>query len=173
MHLSTPSTGLPLAARTRVGRLAALASTAVVAIACGPPEDPAIAEGRALYEAGCEMCHGERGLGDGPMASSLPVPPVSLIEHVGHHSASEMYRLITDGIPPAMPPHTLSEEQVTRIVDYVWTLVPEGQVAALRDMQRQIEEMGLPAVGMPGMQMDPAESGVTTDSTTASPAPAR
>ena len=131
-----------------------LAGLSLPAAACGPPEDPAVAEGRALYEEGCLMCHGEDGLGDGPMASSLPVPPVSLIEHVGHHSSAEMYLLITRGIPPAMPPHSLTEEQVANIVDYIWTLVPEDQVDALRDMQRQIEEMGAPAGGMPGMQMD-------------------
>ena len=121
---------------------------ALLASACGPAEDPAVAEGRELYEVNCQICHGETGVGDGPMAASLPVPPVSLIEHVGHHSSSEMYRLITGGIPPAMPPHILSEQQVAVIVDFLWTLVPDDQVAALREMQRQIEEMSRAAEGV-------------------------
>lgn len=145
---------------TRMNRLAMVAGAALLATACGPAEDPAIAEGRALYEVSCQMCHGETALGDGPMASSLPVPPVSLIEHVGHHSTAEMNRLILGGIPPAMPPHNLSEEQVRLIVDYVWTLVPEDQVAALREMQRQIEEMSQAAGGtarMEGVEGDHSE----------------
>ncbi len=145
------TSGRPLRAAAIVG---CTMSAALLVGACGPPEDPAVAEGRALYEVNCEVCHGEGGLGDGPMAASLPVPPVSLIEHVAHHSSDEMYLLITRGIPPAMPPHTLSEDQVARIVDFLWTLVPEDQVDALREMQRQIEEMGAPAGGMPGMQME-------------------
>ena len=121
--------------------------TAVLASACGADQDPVVAEGRTLYEVNCQTCHGETGVGDGPMAASLPIRPVSLIEHVGHHSSSEMYRLITGGIPPAMPPHTLTEEQVASIVDFIWTLVPDDQVAALREMQRQIEEMSRAAEG--------------------------
>ena len=151
--------------------LVALGGIALLATACGPAEDPAIAEGRELYEVNCEICHGEMGLGDGPMAPSLPVLPVSLIEHVGHHSTAEMNRLILGGIPPAMPPHNLSEEQVRLIVGYIWTLVPEDQVVALREMQRQIEEMEQAAGGGAGMGMDHSQMPDTGDDSTDRPEP--
>jgi len=139
--------------RPRTGARATLALAAgFLAFGCGPGEDPDLVAGRSLYEANCATCHGERALGDGPMAASLPVKPVSLVEHVGHHTFAELTRLVTTGIPPAMPPAQVTEEQLRLIVDYVWTLVPEDQVEALREMQRQMEMMGTGS--MPGMQMD-------------------
>jgi len=146
---------LSTAPRARpVARLGVAAGSVLLLAACGLGEDPAVAEGRALYEANCQICHGEGGLGDGPMSANLPLQPVSLVEHVGHHSSIEMYRLITGGIPPAMPPHTLSETQVANIVAYIWTMVPEDRVAELREMQRQMEEMSQGGGAMGGMQMD-------------------
>jgi mono/diheme cytochrome c family protein len=140
----------------------ALACVALLGAACSSEyEDPEIAAGHELYEANCQMCHGETALGDGPMAASLPVQPESLIEHLGHHSMAELTRLVLSGIPPAMPPAPVSEEELALIVDYVWTLVPDDRVAALREMQRQAEGMGpgmgaMPGMEMPGMQGDSA-----------------
>ena len=136
----------------------ALASVALVGVACSSKhENPEIAAGHTLYEANCQMCHGETALGDGPMAASLPVQPESLIEHLGHHTMAELSRLVISGIPPAMPPAPVSEEELSLIVDYVWTLVPDERVAALREMQRQAEEMGQGSGTMPGMEMDRSE----------------
>ena len=115
--------------------------------------------GQALYEAECQMCHGETALGDGPMAPTLPVQPASLIEHLGHHTMAELTRLVLSGIPPAMPPAAVSEEELGLIVDYVWTLVPADQVAALRGMQRQLEAAAQGTGAVPGMGADPPGSG--------------
>jgi mono/diheme cytochrome c family protein len=109
----------------------------VAVAACGG--DPEIAEGEALYEANCEMCHGQEALGGGPMAASLPVQPPSILEHLGHHTQAQLLGLIRDGIPPAMPPAPLTEDEIRLVIDYVWTLVPESQVAALRAMRDQME----------------------------------
>jgi len=129
----------------RRGRSArvAFAVTAGLSLGCGPSEDPALASGRTLYEENCRMCHGDRALGDGPMAASLPIPPVNLLEHLAHHTIAELTRLITTGIPPAMPPAPVDEGEIRLIVDYLWTLVPADQVEALREMQRQMEMMGM------------------------------
>jgi aromatic ring hydroxylase len=88
------------------------------------------------------------------MAESLPVQPARLVDHLGHHTMAELTRLITGGVPPAMPPAPVNQGQIGLIVDYLWTLVPEDQVEALRAMQLQMEEMGSGMGSMPGMQMD-------------------
>ncbi|WGW03704.1 c-type cytochrome [Tropicibacter oceani] len=54
-------------------------SMALLALAagCNPqPDDPV--SGRALYDGYCVKCHGERGLGDGPMAAELPIAVADL-----------------------------------------------------------------------------------------------
>ena len=103
--------------------------------ACGGGESA----GEALYQANCAMCHGEGARGDGPMAASLPVQPPSILEHLGHHTQAQLVGIIRDGLPPAMPPAALTEEEIRQVIDYAWTLVPESQVEALRAMRDQME----------------------------------
>ena len=77
------------------------------------------------------------------MAASLPVRPPSVLEHLGHHPADQLRRIILTGVPPAMPPAPLTEAQIRLVVDYAWTLVPDSLVEGLREMQR-MAEMGMP-----------------------------
>jgi mono/diheme cytochrome c family protein len=107
------------------------------------------AEGHALYQANCLTCHGDDARGDGPMARSLPVEPPSILEHLGHHTQAQLVQMIRGGIPPAMPPTALSDDEVRQIIDYVWTLVPDSEVAELRAMQQQMEATGGAPVGSP------------------------
>jgi len=124
----------------RSGSAALAAVTLLVASACGGEDlPPEIAAGRDLYAANCAMCHGEGARGDGPMAASLPVPPPSILEHLGHHTGAQLLGLIRNGVPPAMPPAPLTEQEVQMVIDYVWTLVPETEAAALRAMRDQME----------------------------------
>jgi mono/diheme cytochrome c family protein len=141
-------------------RLALSCAALLVLSGCGGDSDePVLAGGRALYEANCMSCHGETALGDGPLASTLPVAPPGLKEHLGHHTQTELIRLIQGGVPPAMPPTPLDDAEIQLIVDYLWTLVPESEVAALREMQLHMEMMGdSPSgsmQGMPGMHQMP------------------
>lgn len=124
--------------------MSALAVAAVAA--CGGDEPSA---GEALYQAQCAMCHGEGARGDGPMAVSLPVPPPSILEHLGHHTQAQLVGLIRDGVPPAMPPANLTEDEIRLVIDYAWTLVPEDQVEALRAMRDQMEAASAPPSGAP------------------------
>lgn len=64
-----------------------------------------IASGRTLYETHCTGCHGRGGLGDGPLANSLPRVPANLSEpHTALHTAGDMHWWLTHGIPDgAMP----------------------------------------------------------------------
>jgi hypothetical protein len=130
--------------------------------------DPEVAPGRALYDANCSSCHGKTAEGDGPMASSLPVQPPRLMDHLGHHTDAQLVQLIRGGVPPAMPPSSVTENEVQLIVDYVWTLVPEAEIAALRAEHEHIEAEGDSAMNsMAGM---PAMPGMTPDSTFDQPA---
>lgn len=118
-----------------------------------------VSAGQALFEGNCVECHGTRALGDGPMAGSLPVQPPSLLEHLAHHTRAQLVQLIRAGVPPAMPPASLTEEEVLLVIDHVWTLVPEADVAALRAMQEQMEMMGTEMMGTeepvePAVEMD-------------------
>lgn len=65
-----------------------------------------VAHGRSLYEAQCTSCHGPGGLGDGPLAASMPRPPANLSEpHTALHTAGDMFWWLTHGIPQSgMPP---------------------------------------------------------------------
>lgn len=133
--------------------LVSLSSVLGIALALGCAsggDDAEVAAGRALFEANCLQCHGPRGLGDGPMAPSLPVKPASLIEHLAHHTRAQLVQLVQRGIPPAMPPQPLTEGEVDEVVDYLWTLVPADRVEALRSMQQQVES-GAAMPAMPGM----------------------
>lgn len=69
------------------------------------PDNPAtVAAGRALYQANCVVCHGPRGLGDGPAALTLNPRPFNLQVHVPQHAPGELEYWIANGIPfTAMP----------------------------------------------------------------------
>ena len=77
------------------------------------PNDPAtVAFGRALYQANCAVCHGPRGLGDGPAALTLNPRPFNLQVHVPQHAPGELYYWITNGIPfTAMPAWGVSDAE--------------------------------------------------------------
>jgi mono/diheme cytochrome c family protein len=149
---------------------------ACLATACASESgDTEMAGGQAIFQATCANCHGPQGLGDGPMASSLPTQPANLIEHLAHHTRAQLVQLVRAGIPPAMPPQALTEAQVLEVVDYIWTLVPADQVEAMREMQAAVERGDMPSMSGPasmgGMEgMDHSNMpGMSADSTGAMP----
>jgi mono/diheme cytochrome c family protein len=90
------------------------------------PDTPAtVAAGRALYEANCSICHGPRGLGDGPAAFTLNPRPVNLQLHVPLHAEGEVHYWISEGVVGTGMPawkEQLSDEQRWQIVRYVQAL---------------------------------------------------
>ncbi|GJL61586.1 c-type cytochrome [Candidatus Nitrospira salsa] len=90
-------------------------------------EDTVIEGGRYLYKKFCATCHGGRGHGDGPKASSLKIPPANLT-HLSKINGKkfpfwETYRII-DG-----------REQITTHgprdmpVWGVWFQIPDDEVS--------------------------------------------
>ncbi len=86
-----------------------------------------IAAGAALYPANCARCHGPTGMGDGPDATDLPIPPADLTAgHLWGHSDGELFWWLTNGIDApdggkAMPPFAamLSEEERWQLIDFI------------------------------------------------------
>ncbi len=84
-------------------------------LALYPSEPPSPARGAELFIGSCAPCHGEDGLGNGPMAGSLPVavPAIGLAEISLQAVPADWYRVISIGNPErGMPPfiaHPASE----------------------------------------------------------------
>jgi mono/diheme cytochrome c family protein len=112
----------------------ASAATAEASALAAASAAPAI-DGRALYETNCSACHGAGGLGDGPMAETLPVRPANIIEHLGDHAPEEIVRRVAEGIPPAMPAAPLSANEITEVLDYIWSTLPDSTQSRLRALQ--------------------------------------
>jgi mono/diheme cytochrome c family protein len=82
-----------------------------------------VEEGERLYQANCAVCHGGRGLGNGPAARSLSVRPANLVARVPRRGDGELARVIAGGRGP-MPAWrgTLSERQIWEVVSYLRVL---------------------------------------------------
>jgi len=97
----------------------------------GSPENPLAADevslerGKLLYALNCALCHGESGLGDGPVAEKLLVNPADLTaENVANQQDGDLFLVVTNGIPNLMP--ALRENLTVRdrwdVVNYLRTL---------------------------------------------------
>ena len=103
------------------------------------PDEKAISLGKTLFTAGCLACHGEKGKGDGPAASSLErdgktILPGNLSNSMmWQHTDGELFWKLGEGKSP-MPSfaEALSEEQRWQVVNYIRTLAlkPSVQTAA-------------------------------------------
>jgi copper transport protein len=85
-----------------------------------PSTEQSIERGRMLFMQSCIQCHGETGRGDGPLASSLPLQPANLYDHVPFHPDQYFYEVITRGLSGVMPAFSsLSEEDRWNIINYL------------------------------------------------------
>ena len=90
-----------------------------------PNTQATIDAGRQTYEANCAICHGPRGLGDGPAAFTLSPRPVNLQLHVPQHAEGEVKYWISEGVVGTGMPawkDKLSDEQRWQIVRYLQAL---------------------------------------------------
>ncbi len=78
--------------------------------------------GRELFRQNCVICHGLRGLGDGPAALTLNPRPVNLQLHVPQHPDGFLEYWLAEGVAgtamPAWKEH-LDETQRWQIVRYL------------------------------------------------------
>jgi mono/diheme cytochrome c family protein len=90
--------------------------------------DPeALAQGRALYETFCLVCHGENGAGDGPLVPRIPNPPAYTSERVRAMPPGQILHVMTYG-SGRMPSYAaqIPLDQRWLIVHYVGTLQRGG-----------------------------------------------
>ena len=111
--------------------------------------DEALLRGAAIYAANCATCHGETGLGDGPVSASLDPKPAP-ISHTTQMLADDLlfYRISEGGIPfqTAMPAWkgVFTEQQIWDVVAYVREL-GAGNAAQINEMRAGQQEAMLTA----------------------------
>jgi mono/diheme cytochrome c family protein len=115
------------------------AQSATVAL----PEDAQLAAeveaGLALFQERCSTCHGPQGLGDGPMAPSLPSPPAGIGDPAFLRLAApgDLFQVISNGrIERGMPPfgsqssEPLSADDRWRLVAALYSLAHTNDAVA-------------------------------------------
>ena len=83
-----------------------------------PPKDKtATADGSAIYKNNCHICHGDKGLGDGPMASKLKKKPANLQKI---SDWNDFFIKVSDG-RGEMPAwkDKLSEHEIKSLISYI------------------------------------------------------
>jgi mono/diheme cytochrome c family protein len=85
------------------------------------PQGPrTLAEGKALYQTYCAVCHGPGGKGNGPLAAKIPTPASYSSERVMAFAPGRIFHVITNG-SGKMPSHAgqVSAGERWKIVSYV------------------------------------------------------
>jgi copper transport protein len=95
-----------------------------------PPNADSVAKGQALFQKNCVPCHGQTGLGDGPVGLTLSPRPANLQLHAvpGVHTDGQLYLWISDGFPGSVMPAfrgSLADEERWNLVNYIRTLAPK------------------------------------------------
>lgn len=92
-----------------------------------PVAPPQPLAGQASYAQNCAPCHGATGLGDGPSAAGLGVPPTALgsYEAIAGKTWQELFDITKNGnMQRMMPPwkNRLTDQEIWDTVAYAWRL---------------------------------------------------
>jgi mono/diheme cytochrome c family protein len=79
-----------------------------------------LARGKALYRIYCQVCHGERGAGDGPIAGKIPPPPSYRSARLLAYPPGRIFHVISRGANK-MPSYAaqLAPDERWLVVTYV------------------------------------------------------
>jgi mono/diheme cytochrome c family protein len=77
-------------------------------------------EGKNLYAAKCQMCHGANGRGDGPAGAALDPKPADFTNSSfwQNNPEEKISRTVANG-KGMMPAFTLKDEEIKAITDYM------------------------------------------------------
>ena len=89
-----------------------------------------LAKGQAIYKKNCQVCHGEKGAGDGPAGQRLNPKPHDFTDKASMEKMTdeEMFETITkgDGPMPAFE-HKLKETERWTVIHFVRTFSGTGR----------------------------------------------
>ncbi|MEJ2737792.1 MAG: cytochrome c [Anaerolineae bacterium] len=94
-----------------------------------PADEVSLQRGEILFSLNCSVCHGRKGMGDGPVVDFWQADarrPANLTaERFSQYPDSLLYGVITQGLG-GMPPlrENLTERQTWDVINYVHTLQP-------------------------------------------------
>ena len=115
-------------------------------------ETPAAYEGRRLYVSYCQLCHGDTGKGDGPLAKAMAISPADLTTTVRSRSDRILTKIITGEGRQTITGrdrHNLLSEAMPEWKDVFDESPVSALIAYLRFLSRaQHDLMGDPEVDM-------------------------
>jgi mono/diheme cytochrome c family protein len=79
-----------------------------------------LAEGKSLYEAKCQICHGANGKGDGPAAAAMNPKPADFTNPAfwKNDADKKIKQTVTSG-KGMMPAFNLDDEEIKAVADYL------------------------------------------------------
>src|SRR5262245_53757049 len=89
-----------------------------------------LAKGQAIYKKNCQMCHGEKGVGDGPAGKRLNPKPFNLTdkEQMASKTDEHLFKGVTKG-QGSMPAfeRKLKEDERWMVIHFVRTFSGTGE----------------------------------------------
>ncbi len=94
-----------------------------------PPSQETLADGEQLFTDNCVLCHGEKGMGDGPGAKTIKVKPANFTDEkmMAMETDGSLFWKMSNGRGP-MPAwkDTLSDKERWELVDYIRKLTKDA-----------------------------------------------